>query len=133
MGGEYEICAAASVKDIRLIAQLSLEGASLSELCPPDEEEQSGVFTNREPHKKGEFTITDSLGLMAKESAFVRGLLGIISFILVMSSESKSRDDPAVKISLAALRENPLESLISTSGGAISEHFAQLIVKKANS
>ncbi len=133
VGGEYEICAAASVKDIRLIAPLSLEGASLSELCPPDEEEQSGFFTNRELRKKGEFTITDSLGLMAKESAFVRGLLGIISFILVMSSESKSRDDPAVKISLAALRENPLESLISTSGGAISEHFAQLIVKKANS
>jgi hypothetical protein len=44
----------------------------------------------------------------------------------------KSKDDPVVKIALNAIKENPLESLISTSGGAINEKLCKFLVKRAN-
>ena len=132
VAGSYEICAAASVKDLRLKESLFIEGQSLEELLPPESEYQKDIFVSRPLASRGTFTISDSLGLMAKESLFVRLLLRIINLILVLSSKSKSRDDPAVKIAIAALEENPLESLISTSGGLISEKFANMILRKVN-
>lgn len=84
------------------------------------------------PHKKGEFTVSDSFGDMAKKSFSVRFVLGIFEKLMVMSSKSKSREDPAVKIGLSGLRENPAESLISTGGGAVSEKLVRWLVKKAN-
>ena len=48
------------------------------------------------------------------------------------SCKSKYEDDPSVKIMVSAMTENPLESLISTSGGAISEKFVNRLVRWAN-
>ncbi len=132
VGGEYKICAAASVRDIRLCQSVSVVGGALEELVQSDECVRKSAFVSREWHKKGEFTLTDSLGTMARESGFVRRLLKMFHLYILATSSSHTAEDPAVRIALSALEENPLESLISTSGGAVSEKFARFIVRKAN-
>ena len=132
VGGEYQICAGSSVKDIRLSAPVKIKGEKLEELVRPDKEEQAGVFVKHPRHKKGEFTITDSLIEMSKESAYVRNLLKLFRLFIILTSQSKSKDDPAVKIGITGLEENPLESLISISNGRITEKMARKIVKSAN-
>ena len=69
---------------------------------------------------------------MSKESTYVRLLLKLYRLVIILSSQSKSKDDPAVKIGITGMEENPLESLISISGGRITEKFAYKIVKFAN-
>ena len=132
VGGEYEICAGASVKDIRLSEKLKISGEEITALVNPDSQEQAGVFVKHPSHKKGEFTVTDSLIEMSKESTYVRLLLKLYRLVIILSSQSKSKDDPAVKIGITGMEENPLESLISISGGRITEKLANKIVKFAN-
>ncbi len=81
---------------------------------------------------KSAYTITNSLEELAENSARVRTLLRIIIFALKCMHKGVSSEDPSVKIEIAAIKENPLESLISTSGGIITERFAKKIVKWAN-
>ena len=130
--GDYKICAGASVKDIRLTAPVKIKGDDIHDLVRPDKEEQAGIFIKHPRHKKGEYTITDSLIAMSKESLYVRLLLKLYRMAIIMTSRSKSKEDPAVKIGITGLEENPLESLISISGGRITEKFARKIVKFAN-
>ena len=130
--GEYTICVGASVKDIKLSAPIKVQGDDIHELVRTDKEEQEGIFVKHPRHKKGEFTVTDSLVAMSKESAYVRVLLKIYRLVIILSSKSKSTDDPAVKIGITGIEENPLESLISISGGRITKKFARRIVKQAN-
>ena len=132
VSGEYKICAGASIKDIRLTAPVKIKGDDIHDLVHPDKEEQADVFIKHPCHKKGEFTITDSLIAMSKESAYVRNLLKLYRLFIILTSQSKSKDDPAVKISISGLEENPLESLISISNGRITEKMARKIVKFAN-
>lgn len=77
------------------------------------------------------FTSSDSLGDMAKVSFRIKCLLNIIKLALKIMNH-KSWDDPSLKIEIAAICENPLESLISTSGGIISEKLVKTLVKWAN-
>lgn len=130
--GEYTICVGASVKDIKLSVPIKVQGDDIHELVRTDKEEQEGIFVKHPRHKKGEFTVTDSLIAMSKESAYVRVLLKIYRLVIILSSKSKSTDDPAVKIGITGIEENPLESLISISGGRITKKFARRIVKQAN-
>lgn len=132
VGGEYEICAASSVKKIRLSASVKVSGSQLSELALPDKEEMAKVFVKHPRHKKGEFTINDSLKEMSEGSFFVKIVLRLIEFIIIMKSSSKSLEDPAVKISITGIEENPLESLISITGGIVTEKMAFGLLKKAN-
>ena len=131
-GGEYEICAGSSVKNIKLSTKVTISGDELSELVLTDKEEQAKVFVNHPRHKKGEFTITDTLEEMAENSLYVKCLLRLFEFFIVMKSTSKNREDPAVKISICCVRENPLESLVSISGGLISKKLAERIIRSAN-
>ena len=130
--GDYNICVGASVKDIRLKAPVKIKGEDIHELVRKDAEEQEGVFIKHPRHKKGEFTVTDSLIAMSKESLYVRLLLKLYRLVIIMTSKSKSKDDPAVKIGITGVEENPLESLISISGGRVTEKLARKIVKFAN-
>lgn len=79
-----------------------------------------------------DFNLTSSLGDMAKASRKIRNFLKVIELALKLVHKGRSREDPSVKIEIAAIYENPLESLISTSGGIINEKFANRIVKWAN-
>ena len=132
VGGEYEICAASSVKKIQLSEKVQIVGEEITALLPSDSEDQAKVFVRHERHKRGEFTVNDTLSEMAKYSAYVRCLLKLFEFYIIMNSESKSRDDPAVKINISGIAENPLECLISISGGLISEKLVAKILKSAN-
>ena len=132
VGGEYEICLASSVRNIRLSQKVQVEGAVLEELVSPDQILQTKVFTNHERHHKGEFSASDSLGLMATESRFVRGLLKVVRFFLIKTSKSKSADNPAVKIMIRGLEENPLESFISTAPEVFTEKLVSRILRAAN-
>ena len=69
---------------------------------------------------------------MSKDSLYVRLLLKLYRTAIILKSKSKSADDPAVKIGITGVEENPLESLISISGGVITEKVARKIVKFAN-
>ena len=133
VGGTYEICTASSVRNIRLSQKVEVSGASLQELVSPDSELQQKVFIKHEQHKKGEFDSSDNLNLIATQSRFIRRLLKILRFFLIKTSKSKSADDPAVKIMLAALQENPLESFISTAPQAFNEKVVKFILKRVNS
>lgn len=130
--GEYTICVGASVKDIKLSSTIKVQGQDIHDLVRRDKEEQEGIFVKHPRHKKGEFTVTDSLIAMSQESTYVRVLLKIYRLVIILTSKSKSPDDPAVKIGITGIEENPLESLISISGGRVTEKLARKIVKKAN-
>ena len=130
--GGYNLCVGASVKDIRLKASVKIQGEDIHELVGTDAQEQEGVFIKHPTHKKGQFTITDSLILMSKESVYIRCLLKLYRLFIILSSQSKYKDDPAVKISISGIEENPLESLISISGGRVTEKRARRIVRIAN-
>ena len=132
VGGEYEICLASSVRNIRMSQKVQVAGPALEELVSPDSLLQQKVFTQHERHHKGEFTCSDSLGLMATESRFIRGILKVVRFILIKTSKSKNADDPAVKIMLRGLEENPLESFISTAPEVFSEKLVSRILRAAN-
>ncbi len=130
--GNYEICIGASLKDIRLSAPVKIEGEEIEALVNSDALEKKDIFAEHLRHKKGEFTLTDSLKEMAEESKYVNRLLKLYRMLLILTSRSKSKDDPAVKINITGIEENPLESLISISGGRITEKRARKIVSFAN-
>ena len=131
IGGCYKVQAGASIKDIRLEQEVQVQGEVLLENVSKVSE---SFYTDHfsEPHCKGSFTTSDSLGEMSKSSHFIRGFIKIMEFVLVLMNKGRSKEDPAVKIAISAIKENPLESLISTSGGAISEKTAAWLVKMAN-
>lgn len=135
--GNYTIEVGSSISDVKL---------SMDLICEADEGEEKNLLCNVvspvtevfyefhrvTPHCKGEFTVSDSLGDMSKHCSTVKFLLWAFEKFMILSSKSKSLEDPAVKITLCGLKENPAESLISTGGGAVSEKFIRWIVKKAN-
>ncbi len=155
--GDYLIEVGASIKDIRLSTDVTVDGEELADnVIAKDEGSKSASseietvcsFANAKLQANAEqidgnqkatafapfatFTISDSLGDMAASSWRIRMLIQILTLGLVILNKGKSREDPAIKIAVAALVENPLESLISTSGGAITYKFAKRIVKWAN-
>lgn len=134
--GDYLIEVGASIKDIRLSASVEVDGEELeNNLVPAESGDASGskeLDTVCSFANKDFFNISDSLGDMAASSWRIRMLIKILTLGLVILNKGKSREDPAIKIAVAALVENPLESLISTSGGAITYKFAKRIVKWAN-
>lgn len=134
--GDYTICVGASIKDIRLSQKILIDGEDL----PGDNLEEFEFYAGTDfesqklinEKKSTVFTISDSMGDMAEKSLRVRILLKIFAFAIRIMNKGKSKEDPAVKIAVSALEENPLESLISTSGGVITYKFAKRIVKWSN-
>lgn len=132
VGGTYIVCVGSSVKDIRLKCNITIEGESLNQLVDTNPEREAFNHKSVESHIKGTFTVEDSLGKMAEESFFVRFHLIMIKILMRIIFRHKSMEDPSVKIMYSAITENPLESLISVSGGKISEKLVHRIVRKAN-
>ncbi|MCR4939435.1 MAG: glycoside hydrolase family 3 C-terminal domain-containing protein [Treponemataceae bacterium] len=82
--------------------------------------------------QKGSFTLENSISSMAESSRFSRFFMRTFEKIIYFQNRDKEKDDPAVKISIQAVKENPLESLISTSNGQISAKLLKFIVKRSN-
>lgn len=131
VSGTYEIQVCASLNDVRLTSEISVEGKSFEEVYEPVPEE-FWRSASVEIHSKETFTVSDNLSDMAKHSRFVRTFLKIMVFAIKKMNKGKSADDPEVKIAISAISENPLESLISTSGGIVGEGLAKFIVRRAN-
>ncbi|MCR4742386.1 MAG: glycoside hydrolase family 3 C-terminal domain-containing protein [Treponema sp.] len=93
------------------------------------EEKHENIFKQHIETRK--FQISHSMGDMAQHCFRVKAILKILEQALAIMNK-KPKDDPSVRIAISALYENPLESLISTSGGMISEKFARRLVKWAN-
>ena len=134
--GDYVIEAGASIKDIRLSESVAVDGEELTDNVVVAERvsdsDRSATETVCSFAYKAVFNISDSLGDMSAHSLRIRLLIKIFTLALVIMNKGKSREDPVIKIAVAALTENPLESLISTSGGVITYKFAKRIVKWAN-
>ncbi|MCQ2591924.1 MAG: glycoside hydrolase family 3 C-terminal domain-containing protein [Treponema sp.] len=128
--GNYSIFAGASIKDIKCEVCVKIEDG----VTPEQVEKTDNPFIQEEntDFTKKVFTLTDSLGDMAKSSLRIRFLTKLLTIGVVLFSKEKSKEDPAVKIVISAVLENPLESLISTSGGIISYKLAKRFVKWAN-
>lgn len=123
--GDYEISLGTSIKDIKFSTNILVEGAEY----PEYEEEFSETDATLQA---GKFTISDSLGDMAEKSFRIKMIVKILTIALIFMNKGKSREDPVVKIAISAVTENPLKSLISTSGGAITYKLANRFVKWAN-
>lgn len=131
ISGEYEIQAASSIKKVHLTQKVQINGIEFDEAVKPVpdsfyEEKRISV------HSKGGYTINDSLSVLADSSFRIRMILKTIEKVAVLTCKGRSKEDPAVKITLSAIRENPLVSIISTSGGMITEKFARKLVQWAN-
>ena len=131
IAGEYEIQLASSVKNVHLSQKVQIEGEKIQDHIVPVDDEFYKAHSIA-VHKPGEFTVSDSLVDLAKHSLRVKIVYNFMLRIAKASCKSKYEDDPSVKIMVSAMTENPLESLISTSGGAISEKFVNRLVKWAN-
>lgn len=129
--GAYDLCIGSSIRDIRLEKAVAVEGRDLEELFEPDfAEPKSEWFVPQ--HKRGSYQICDSLGDLSRHCLAIKLMLGVFVLAIRIMNFGKSAKDPAVKIAVNAITENPVESLISTSGGMISPGFARFLVKLAN-
>ena len=82
--------------------------------------------------QKGTFSLENSLSSMAESSRFARFFMKLVEKVLYFMNRGKPKDDPSVKIVIQAIKENPLESLISTSNGQLSAKILKFIVRKSN-
>lgn len=123
--GNYSIMVGSSVQNILLESKVSIEGQE------PETVVSAPVVILSEKREKSEkrFTIHNTLGDMAKKSILIRLFLFFAKLAIYKMNKNLSKDDPAVKIALNGITETPLESLISTSGGMISEPLAKFLVK----
>ncbi len=148
--GDYLIEIGASVEDIKLTTSVTVDGeeanntmcsfanatSTNAKMCSFANAKLQAKAENANGTKSAEtfatFSIADSLGDMAKSSWRIRLVVKILTGGLVLMNKGKSREDPAVKIAISAILENPLESLISTSGGLITYKLANKFLKWAN-
>lgn len=85
-----------------------------------------------EAPQKGQFTLESSFAMIMEKSRFVRAFFWLLERVLYFMNRGKPKDDPSVKIVIQGVKENPLESLISTSNGALSAKFLRFLVRRAN-
>lgn len=84
------------------------------------------------PCKSDKIDIVGTLEDVAEKSIRARFVLWILTTAIRLSHPGQAKDDPAVRIEISAIRESPLESLVSLSGGRVSEKLAKKIAKWGN-
>ena len=132
-GGEYSILVGSSVKDIRLQEEVKITGPEITDIISKDElKDFFGTAAYEDIHKSGEFTSEDNFIDLSKASLLVRIIKNFFCMIVRFKNRGKSRRDPSVVIALNGIKENPLESLISMSGGKVKPGFIRFLVNVAN-
>ncbi len=130
--GTYSVACGFSVRDLRCQKEISVKGKMLPELIDSETERLQKLSAMIPEQKDTLLTACDSMQTLSQYSLFARIFLRLVEFVIIATSESKSAEDPVVKISLQAIRENPVESLISTSGGIITPKLVKRLVRSAN-
>ena len=82
----------------------------------------------------GTFTIYNSFGEAAKQSKFCKKILdGIVKQMKEDNKkQGRSENDPALKIAVSGITENPIESVILLTANKFSRNQADAIVNLAN-
>lgn len=133
IGGDYEIQVGSSIKDIRLKQEVSVTGPDVEDIIPKDALKDFFANTHYEDtHKTGEYTIEDNFLDLSKGSIFVRLFKCFFCLIVRLQNKGKSKKDPSVMIAINGIKENPVASLISMSGGKIKPGFVHFLVNAAN-
>ena len=128
VGGKYVIQVGESVKKIKLEKEIEVAGEKIENLVEKFEIPDDYLVEG----KQKKFDMTSSMLVMSKKSLIIRGFLAIILIVLRMMNKGASADSPIVKIQINTIKECPVSSLISTSGGAVGEGMAKFFVWCAN-
>ncbi len=151
VAGTYTIALGDSVRKLMLSVPFEVEGMSSGKLIAVPQEylaeniaREGAAFTlanfdryyakeyeNYDQVARGGFTRYHSMEQVCKASVFGRMLLGIIQFILPIALKS-GREDAATKMVLQMMKEAPLDSLISVSGGVMKPNLSECLVLHAN-
>lgn len=149
--GTYTIMAASSLKDIRLSADITVQGvnydpdmrAILSDYFNHDKgtfsisKEQFAVLYKRplsdfDHTKKGDFTIYNSLETLAKHSLLGRLVVKYAKHYVASMFKGKPSNDPEVMMFGRGFMEGTLDSVICQSQGAVPYSVGEAIVLSAN-
>lgn len=150
--GFYKVLIGASLHDIRLDADIEVQGEnysrddgeclseyfSLGNTEPPRiSQKQYAVLYGREFSRldqiqKGEFTLYHSFEKLAEHSLLGRITMSYVKRTLYKMNQGKSKEDPAVKILIKGVEENTIASLACNSGGLFPARLATAIVLDAN-
>lgn len=151
LGGKYRICIGASVRDLRLDAEIEVSGNSYfrneRELFPDYFKEQphgmeicaeqfyqllGGEPKHDREKTRGAYTVYDSYQDVVSASLFGKCVRGIVNIGLKIMLRGKSEQDPAFKMVKMGVEEGNLEGLIATSGGIATPKLIDLLVLNAN-
>lgn len=157
--GTYEIEVGASVKDIKLKKNIKVKGVKYTENSKtklPSYFKPAGknpvikldkLFTHKDfvtlygtelpddrPAEVGNFTIYNSLEEAARLNKICKKILDNITEGILEDNRKKGRsdNDPAVKIVICGISENPLEATILLGGGKFRRNHADAIVNAVN-
>lgn len=149
--GDYQILVGASVRDIRLQAEISVQGEAVKkddrERLKEYFEKQKGSFqitqkqfevllgrpiSHFDDVRKGEFTVYHSLEQLAKYSLLGKIALKVATIAAYKLNKGKSKDSPEVMMFIHGIREGMLDSVICNGGGMAPYKLAEAIVLSAN-
>ena len=148
-GGEYQIEIGSSSRDIRLSQTINVEGESLATpewqkdgwyenpVGTPTREEWERLMGRSIPMsvepKRGRFTMDNSCMEMKDGSLMMKIQYKVTEGIIAKSFGGKrDMSDPAFKMMMVCATDCPMRSVIISSGGAMNDTLAKLMLLMAN-
>lgn len=146
--GEYKVAVGASVKDLRLKENLTIDTGKKPEdikcINPGDgsvlpaltleafyDRYHSDDKKDYDSFARGTYTKYDSMETVCKASWLGRRVLSVLLRALPLITKAP-KDDPATRMVVCAMCEAPLDSLLSVSSGAIKPNEVEFLVEHAN-
>lgn len=142
IGGDYEIQIGASLEDIRLKQEISVEGVSMESPLtlgcdvPLSEDNFEKIYTYQRTDfshlKPGQFTLKNSLLQMSPYSSLARKWIAIGKMYARLTYFPKSLKDPEVRMMVEGIVEGNVDNVCNQSGGFIKRDTVMKIVESAN-
>ena len=141
--GIYKILVGASSRDIRLCADIEIDGEERARECDADWyaspcdrpsvadwEKMSGMKSQTDRRvRKRDFTLSYTISEMRERSLFMKLVSFGASFVLKAKfGFKKYKKDPTYRMMLTSVLECPIRAMEICSGGALSEPLARLLV-----
>jgi len=144
-GGVYKVLVGASSRDIRLTAEVRVDGQAAQTNQQPDwYRNPAGKVTQEaferllgrkiepvESWRKGEYTLACSFNDM-RDSFIIRQITKVIESAIAQSFGGADYSNPTFKMILSSVRSTPLKSLSLTSPDNMPRHVTQGMVHLAN-
>ncbi len=151
ISGDYKIAVGASVQDIKLEADIKVEGREYfrneRELFPsyfadnkhgmeiPEEEFERLLgrpLSRLSMRGRGDFDITCSFGDVSRASLLGKMVRSIIKKVMKKKLGDVDENDTAFLMAFACIEEGALESLFNITGGAITPKLADILIAFGN-